>query len=211
MYCRVQASRCQCTVFVIILIHIFIYKPADASTQCLSLQHLFSYIYLYTGQQTPAQCSSLWHFFSYILSIYSLASRLNHIATARCTTVQASCYISLYSTMTTSPTPLTPPTSTPTYIFHFNLHFLFFKSIPWFPLLPLLHSYHSYHLSLYFLITAPCLTFFPVLWLSLINLPLPYCTILQTKPPHLSILCYINCSYFVVVLQFVNCSQLLTI
>ena len=115
------------------------------------------------------------------------------------------------SIMATSPIPLTPPTSTPTYIFHFNLHFLSFKFIPQFPLLPLPCSYCSYHLSPYFLITAPCLIFFPVLWPSLINLPLPYHTILQTKPLHLSILCYINCSYFVVILQFVNCSQLLTV
>ena len=89
--------------------------------------------------------------------------------------------------------------------FYFNLHFPIFKSIPQFPLLPLLHYYH---LSPYFLITAPCLTFFLVLWLSLTNLFLPYCTVLQTTPPHLSALHYINHSYFIVVLQFVDCSQL---
>ena len=48
---------------------------------------------------------------------------------------------------------------------------------------------------------------FLVLWLSLTNLPLPYHTILQTTSPCLSTLHYINCSYFIVVLQFVNWSQ----
>ena len=61
-------------------------------------------------------------------------------------------------------------------------------------------------LSLYFSITTPCPTL-----LSLTNLPLPYCTVLQTTPSHLSALCYINRSYFVVVCQFVNRSQLPTI
>ena len=89
-----------------------------------------------------------------------------------------------------------------------NLYlFPIFKSIPPFFLLPL-PCY--YHLSPYFLITAPCLTLFPALWLSLINLPLPYCTILQATPLHLSVLCCINHSYFIVILQFVNCSQLPT-
>ena len=86
-----------------------------------------------------------------------------------------------------------------------QLMFPIFKSILQFPLLPL-PCY--YHLSPYFLITAPRLTLFSPLWLSLINLPLPYHTVLQTTPPHLSVLCYINCSHFIVVLQFVNCSQL---
>ena len=49
---------------------------------------------------------------------------------------------------------------------------------------------------------------FLVLWLSLTNLSLPYHTILQTTSPHLSTLHYINHSYFIVTLQFVNCSQL---
>ena len=94
------------------------------------------------------------------------------------------------------------------YLFYFDLHFPIFKSIPQFPLL---HLLHCYPLSPYFLITTPCLTFLLVLWLSLTNLPLPYCTVLQTTPLHLSALHYINHSYFVVIPQFVNCSQLPTI
>ena len=95
------------------------------------------------------------------------------------------------------------------YLFYFDLCFPIFKSIPQFPLLPLPHCYP---LFLYFLITTPCLTFFLSYDLhSPTNLPLLYHTILQITPPHLSALCYINCSYFVVIPQFVNCSQLPTI
>ena len=66
-------------------------------------------------------------------------------------------------------------------------------------LIPVLLNYRSFpYLSL-------------VSWLSLTNLPLPYYTVLQTTSLHLSALCYINHSYFIVVLQFVNCSQIPTI
>ena len=62
-------------------------------------------------------------------------------------------------------------------------------------LIPVLLNYHS----------LPYL--FLVLRLSLTNLPLPYHTVLQTTSLCLSALRYINCSYFIVILQFVNCSQ----
>ena len=88
--------------------------------------------------------------------------------------------------------------------FHFDLHSLI-KPIPQSPLLSLPHSYHYHHLSLYFLITTPHLTFFlshdQVLFsVSPYHITNCFCT----SP---SSAMYINCSYFVVILQFVNSSQ----
>ena len=89
------------------------------------------------------------------------------------------CYISLHSITTTPPTSLTPLTLTPTYTPFTLTMFPIFKSIPQFPLLPLLHYYH---LSLYFLITASCLTFFLSYNLVLPTFP---CLTVPYYKPHL--------------------------
>ena len=67
-----------------------------------------------------------------------------------------------------------------------------------------------WHLHLCIL-SYPLLTLpFSILWLTttFLSLSFPYHTILQTISPCISTLHYINCLYFVVVLQFVNCCQL---